>query len=132
MILDSSALIAIVLREPEAPLIVWAITSADRSRVGSPTLLEAEMVARGRRGRRGSRRLTAILEHFEIEEIPFRPEHRAAAAAAFADHGKGRSSARLNFGDCMAFALAKVEGQPLLSLDEAFAATDVELVPLGR
>lgn len=73
-----------------------------------------------------------MIDRFEIEEIPFGPEHRAAAEAAFGAHGKGRSPTRLNFGDCMAYAVARLADEPLLTLDRAFAATDIELVPLGR
>ncbi len=130
MIIDTSALVAVIRGEPEAPRIVRSITSAMRCQIGSPTLFEAEMVVRSKTGRGGLRRLAELLASLQIEEIPFGPEHRTAAEAAFTAHGKGRSPTRLNFGNCMAYAMAKVAGQPLLTLDAAFAKTDVELVPL--
>ena len=83
---------------------------------------------RGRRG--GPTQIQELIEGFRIVEIPCGAEHRLAAEDLFASHGKGVSPTGLNFGDCMVCALAQVEGEPLLTLDEGIAKTGLDLVPL--
>lgn len=108
-----------------------AISGAERLIAGAPTIFETEMVMSARLGSRGPALVRAFLERVGIEEIPFTPEHRRAATDAFTRFGKGRSPAALNFGDCMTYAVAKVEAEPLLCVGGDFARTDLKLVPLG-
>ncbi len=107
-----------------------AVGDANRLLAGAPTIFETEMVMSARLGSRGPVLLRAFLERVGIEEIPFTAEHRRAATEAFTRFGKGMSPAALNFGDCMTYAIAKVEAEPLLCVGGDFARTDLELVTL--
>ena len=126
MIIDSSALVAIVLEEPEKALFLSAVEKASINLVVAPNLVEINLVLLGR----GGERLSTILEKFmgeaAIQTLPFTADHALAAREAFLRFGKGRHRAGLNFGDCMAYAAAKVERMPLLFKGEDFALTDVE------
>lgn len=83
-----------------------------------------------RLGPQGPDLVRSLLKRLEIAEIPFDSEHRRVATEAFMNFGKGRHPARLNFGDCMTYATAKVAQKPLLCIGGDFAGTDLELVPL--
>lgn len=130
MIVDSSALLAILFREPSAARIVAALDGAAERAAGAPTLFEAEMVVSARAGERGVAALRRLIDELGIGEVPFGPAHRLAATAAFEKFGRGRHPARLNLGDCLTYATAEVAGAPLLCVGEDFARTDLELVPL--
>lgn len=98
---------------------------ARRSLIGSPIVFEAGMVTSSRMGGDGLRIVRELLARLDAVEIPFNERHASIAHEAFANFGKGRHPAGLNFGDCMAYAVAKVAGQPLLFVDEDFGQTDI-------
>ena len=125
MVLDSSAIVAIHLREPGHELLIEKIDAAEVVVVGVPTLLETAMVLTERLGQDARPMLSAFLRRLEAEVIPFTEEHLDAAATAFVRFGRGRHPAALNFGDCMAYAVASVAGMPLLFTGEDFGRTDI-------
>ena len=125
MVLDSSAIVAIHLREPGHERLMDRIDAAEVVVVGVPTLLESVMVLTSRLGHDARPMLLAFLRRVEAEVIPFNQEHMDAAATAFIRFGKGRHPAALNFGDCMSYAVASVAGMPLLFMGEDFRQTDI-------
>ena len=125
MVLDSSAIVAIHLREPDHERLIDKIDAAEVVVVGVPTLLETAMVLTARLGQDARPMLFAFLRRVEAEVIPFNEEHLDAAATAFIRFGRGRHPAALNFGDCMSYAVASVAGMPLLSTGEDFRRTDI-------
>jgi ribonuclease VapC len=125
VILDSSAIVAILFDEQEAPVLAAAIGEAETLAVSAATLVEATMVAEGRT-RPGMREmLDDLLATVEPEVVAFTAEHAEIARAAWRRFGKGRHPAKLNLGDCFAYALAEARGEPLLFKGEDFARTDV-------
>ena len=134
MLLDSSALVALVMAERPARAVFDALAHASVRAVGAPTLVEAAMVLAGRRAaasRGATSELVMVLTRFEVTVIPFGQDHWLMAWAAFLRYGKGRHPAGLNFGDCLAYAVAKLSGLPLLCIGSDFAQTDLTLVPLA-
>lgn len=128
MIVDSSALIAVLLKEPGYEPILDRLTADETVRVGAPTLVETSMVLVARAGIVGKTLLARLLEEIEAEVIGFDHEHRDAAVQAFITYGKGRHPAGLNFGDCLTYAVARASGEPLLCVGEDFPLTDLPLV----
>lgn len=126
MIIDSSALVAIVLREPEAERMIEAVASASRPRISAATLVEAGIVLSHRLGFPAQDDLENLLAKLGVAIVPFTDTERVAALEAWWSFGRSRSKARLNFGDCIAYATAKVAGAPLLFKGEDFAKTDIE------
>jgi ribonuclease VapC len=131
MVIDSSALIAILRREPEGDAFKRAIFQAPIRLLSAVTKLEASMVAAGRRGGAGIAELDSLLADLRVVVVPFDDHHAMIARDAFLRYGKGRHRAGLNFGDCAAYALAIGEAEPLLFKGTDFGATDVEVVGLG-
>jgi len=127
MILDSSVLVAIALNEPEREAFLERIEVADNVAVGAPTLVEAGMVLSSRLGVEPAELLTGILATTDAAVIEFGPLHWQAAVTAWWRFGKGRHPARLNFGDCLAYATAAVAREPLLAKGNEFRATDIRL-----
>lgn len=128
MIVDSSAIVAIFLAEPDRERFTRAIDDAPAVGIGAPTLVEAAIVLRTRLGERALDTLADFLRMGDVAVIPFGEEHAHVAMAAFARYGKGRDPAALGYGDCLAYATAKVAGVPLLAKGDDFSRTDVELV----
>lgn len=126
MIVDSSALLAIVFREPGFETLIERITSAQAVAAGAPTLAETGIVLYARMGARADGLLERLLDEFAIDEIPFGEIHWREAVDAFRRFGKGRHTAALNFGDCMTYAIAQLAGEPLLFVGDDFVATDLE------
>jgi ribonuclease VapC len=126
MILDSSALVAILFKEPEAERLAAMIRDTDTTAIAAPTLLETAIVAEGRTLPGMAEKLDALLGAIRPEIVPFTAEHVSLARDAWRRYGKGRHRAGLNLGDCFAYALAKERGQPLLFKGDDFAATDIE------
>ncbi len=126
MVVDSSALIAILRGEPEEPAFRNAIRTAPNRLLGAPTRGEASMVALGRRGERGLEQMQALIERLELEVVPLSDDHAKLAIEAFRRFGKGRHSASLNYGDCFSYALAKATGEPLLFKGDDFSQTDIK------
>lgn len=127
MILDSSAIVTIILRELGSDRVLDAIEAADACRVGAPTLVETTMVLTGRLGDEGRTMLLSLLQEMNIDVLSFGDAHWRIAQSAFVRYGKGRHPAALNFGDCLTYATAYVAGEPLLCVGEDFAQTDLEL-----
>lgn len=125
---DTSALIAILRREAEAGSFA-RIIAASEARISAANWLEAATVADGSRVG-GGERLDEIVEPLGLQIKPVTPEHARAARSAFLRYGKGSGSpARLNFGDCLAYALAATSGAPLLFKGDNFTHTDILQVP---
>ncbi|WP_192259999.1 type II toxin-antitoxin system VapC family toxin [Mesorhizobium caraganae] len=126
MIIDSSVLVAILRLEPGYDRFVLAITQAKRRLLAAPTLLETTMVLAGRREDEILDRLDQFLRTASIETVPFTADHAAVARQTFLRYGKGRHPAALNFGDCIAYATARLEAMPLLFKGDDFRLTDIE------
>jgi ribonuclease VapC len=127
VIVDSSAMIAILLKEPGYERLRDRLAASEQASIGAPNVLESSMVLCARLGRAGKTLLARFLEEAEIEVVEFTADHWTVAADAFIAYGKGRHPAGLNFGDCMTYAVAKLAGEPLLCLGDDFPATDLEL-----
>ena len=125
MVIDSSALLAILQDEPERRALVEVIESADRRCLSVVNLVEASIVLETRRGPDAARLLDTLVERAGIEVVGVDLEQGALARRAFARYGKGRHSAGLNFGDCFAYALAQALGDSLLFKGNDFSQTDV-------
>ncbi len=125
LILDSSAILAVMLAEPGFDRILDRIGAAERVGIGAPTALEAAIVLSARWRLDARRLLLDFLREAEAEVVPFGVEHFEAALDAFLKYGKGRHPAALNFGDCLAYAVAEVAGLPLLFTGNDFAKTDI-------
>ncbi|MFI4988517.1 MAG: type II toxin-antitoxin system VapC family toxin [Alphaproteobacteria bacterium] len=126
MIIDASALIAILRAEPEAAACADAIEKARHRRISAVNFTEAAIVIDLARDPVASRRFDELLRRAEIAIEPVTAAQALIAREAYRDFGKGSGHpARLNFGDCFAYALAKTAGEPLLFKGEDFAATDI-------
>jgi len=125
MIIDSSALVAVVMAEPGFETLLTKITAASMRGIGTPTLLETLIVLTRRLHADPSPMLRALLREMQVEVIPFTEEHSLAALSAFLRFGKSRHPAALNFGDCIAYAMASVAEEPLLYVGEDFARTGI-------
>ncbi|MGB8259246.1 MAG: type II toxin-antitoxin system VapC family toxin [Terracidiphilus sp.] len=125
MIVDSSALIAILLGEPEGRLFDVAILHSADCRMSAGNYLEASMVVFSRRGADGVRDLDLLVVRFGIRVVPFIEPQARLARQAFERFGKGMHPAGLNFGDCIAYALARETGEELLCKGNDFAQTDI-------
>lgn len=126
MILDTSAILAILKDEPEAAAFGDALSGAERIAIAAPTLVELGMVAEGRAGERVRPRIDQLLQSMRAEVVPLTPELAAVALDGWRRYGKGRHPAGLNLGDCFAYALAKARNEPLLFKGDDFARTDVK------
>jgi ribonuclease VapC len=127
MILDSSAIVAVVLREPGFEELVRKIAGAQTVAVGAPTLAEAGIVLTARLERDARGLLQGLLREWEAVTVNFGEEHWREALSAYSRFGRGRHRARLNFGDCLSYAVAQLAGEPLLCTGNDFARTDLEL-----
>ncbi|TBW38013.1 type II toxin-antitoxin system VapC family toxin [Siculibacillus lacustris] len=127
MIVDTSALIAVLCREPEARAFVERIHTTDVCRISVANLLELHMVVERQLGPEGARQVDAVLGRAGVVAEPVTLEHGEFARRAFLDFGKGRHPAGLNIGDCFAYALAKANGEPLLFKGDDFSRTDIAI-----
>jgi ribonuclease VapC len=125
VVIDSSALVALHLREPGYEGILAKIADATIAVIGAPTLLETAMVLSARTRQDARLDLMNSLRRLRVQVVSFTEEHYDVAADAFLRYGKGRHAAGLNFGDCMSYAVASVSGLPLLYTGEDFARTDL-------
>ena len=125
MVLDSSAILAVLLAEPGHNRLLQRISEAPMVAVGAPTVVESAIVLSARIGRDARAELNEFLQEAEAEVIPFAAEHYNAAVDAFHRYGKGRHPAALNFGDCLAYAVASLAGLPLLFVGNDFSKTDI-------
>lgn len=127
MVLETSAFVAILQFEPERAALLGKLVPSGAI-MAAPSALEAHMVLRKHYGDRTADVIRGKLVELGIAVVPFAPEHVEEATRAFDRYGKGRHPAGLNFGDCIAYALAKVSGRPLLFVGDDFSKTDVEIV----
>jgi ribonuclease VapC len=132
MVIDTSALVAILKAEPERTAMLEALAKADRRLVSAVTVLEAAMVLEGRYGLDAGVDLELFLFDARTEIVPLDSRQSQAAVRAWRKFGKGRHPAQLNLGDCCVYALAKVSHEPVLCKGADFPRTDIPLVPLSR
>jgi ribonuclease VapC len=125
IVLDTSALVAILKGEVEARSFLQIIVDEDRCLLSAVGLFEASMVMIGRRPAAAAIDLDALVRRRGIEIVPFDEEQARRSRAAFVRYGKGRHAAALDFGDCVSYALAQSLGLPLLFKGTDFAKTDV-------
>ena len=125
MIIDTSAIIAILFNEDDAKTYAHAIARAESCRVSAATFVEAAIVVESQTKNSGSRQLDAFFRRAGISVEPVTEEHAHIARQAFTDFGKGRHSAGLNYGDCFSYALAKATGEALLFKGKDFSKTDL-------
>lgn len=130
MIVDSSALIAILRSEPEARTFAEAIENAFKLRISAANFVEAAVVVDGSRDPVLSRRFDDLLRDAQIQIEPVTEIQARIAREAYRDYGRGSGHpAKLNFGDCFAYALARDTGEPLLFKGTDFSHTDVAVAP---
>jgi ribonuclease VapC len=130
MVIDTSALLAILQDEPERRAFNEAIEAADSRRMSTATFVEVSIVIESRYGAEGLHDLDLFVDQAGIELVSVDIEQAKVARRAFSRFGKGRHSAGLNYGDCFPYALAVVLGEPLLFKGEDFPHTDVKpLIP---
>jgi ribonuclease VapC len=127
MVIDSSALLAIFLGEPERNSFLQQITQADVRRLSAATALETGIVLEARKGEAAGREFDLFIVRANLEVVAVDAEQVEVARSAWRKYGKGRHPAGLNFGDCFAYALAKFSGEPLLAKGADFGSTDIDL-----
>jgi len=125
MIIDSSVILTLLLREPEAERVARAIALDAVRLMSSATWLEVSMAVFLRVGEEGLRDFDLLVAKYQIEIVPMTPLQAELARRAFKLYGKGLHPARLNFGDCIVYALAKDTGEALLFKGEDFTKTDI-------
>ncbi len=126
MVIDTSAILAILRDEPERRAFNEAIEAAESRLMSAASFVEASMVIETRRGYEGLRDFDLFMAKAGIEIAPVDADQAHIARQAFRDFGKGRHPAGLNFGDCFSYALARATGLPLLFKGNDFARTDIE------
>ena len=125
MIVDTSAILAVLFHEGDAARYARAIT-ASPCRMSAVTLLETTIVVESRGGEAAGHELDTFLKSAEVELVPVTVDHVEGARRAWRRFGKGNHPARLNFGDCFVYALADAKREPLLFKGADFAQTDIE------
>lgn len=125
MIVDTSALVAVILGEPDAEAQLARMASAETLALSAATLTEALIVVEARQGREAATDLVALLAELEAEIASLDEDQAELAASAWRRFGKGRHPAALNLGDAFSYALAAARGEPLLFKGRDFSATDV-------
>ena len=124
--IDTSALVAVVFGEQDAALYAGSmLTNVGDCMISAATLLEASIVAEAKQGPAATQDLRSLVEQIGAEIVPVDAATSSVAFAAWQRFGKGRHPAALNFGDCLAYALAKAVGAPLLYKGDDFAQTDI-------
>ena len=129
MVVDTSALLAVLFAEREAEEFARAIADSEVSRISAATFLEAGIVADNQTDQRTGRQLDALVANFRLRIEPVTEQQVRIARQAYLDFGRGKHPAGLHFGDCFAYALAKATGEPLLFKGEDFARTDIRPYP---
>jgi ribonuclease VapC len=125
MVLDTSALLALLLDEPMAPAMARAIASDPRRLVSAFTALETSVVIEAKKGENGGREFDLLVCKAGIDIVPMDSGQAELARSAWRKFGKGRHPAGLNIGDCCSYALARFTGEPLLFKGQDFDRTDV-------
>jgi ribonuclease VapC len=132
MVIDTSAIIAVLLGEANAASIAQAIEAGSPRLLSAANLLETSMVIESRKGEAGGRELDLLLYRAAIEVVAVDQDQAETARLAWRRFGKGRHPPGLNYGDCFAYALAKTRRLPLLFQGDDFSQTDIAGVPLLR
>jgi ribonuclease VapC len=130
MVIDTSALVAILWKESERVRFLEAIQATDLRRMSAATFVETSIVVEKKRGAEGVRELDAFLTAAAIDVVAVDARQAQVARRAYTVYGKGRHRAGLNYGDCFSYALATTLGEPLLFKGDDFVHTDVEPVAL--
>lgn len=130
MVLDTSALIAILTAEPEANTFAAVIATAATRLLSAASLLETAIIIEARYGPAGGQKLDELIRVAQVQVEPVTVEQVTSARLAYRVYGKGCHPAGLNYGDCFAYALAKISGEPLLFKGNDFGQTDIETVLL--
>ena len=128
MVLDTSALLTVLLNEPEADAFRLAIESDPVRLLSAASLVETAIVIEARVGEAGGRELDRLVQKADVEIVPVDADQADLARHAYRRFGKGRHPAGLNYGDCFSFALSQSSGEPLLFKGDDFARTDVAAV----
>lgn len=127
MIVDSSALVAIALRQQGYEPMLETLLASSGAGIGAPTLAEAAIVLSARLDRDARPLLARLVQELSLVVVPFGEDHADEAAEAFQRFGKGRHRAALNFGDCLTYTVASLSGEELLCLGDDFTRTDLRL-----
>ena len=127
-VIDTSALIAIALAEPNADPLTAKLLSIERRYIGAPSVLEAEIVLAQRAPNAPVNAITELMQTLGIDELAFTQAMRERSHNAWQIFGKGRHPAALNYGDCMSYGVASALGLPLLFIGNDFVRTDIQLV----
>ena len=128
MVVDTSAVIAILCGEPETESFVRALAGDAKKMITAFNALESAIVIEAKKGESGGRELDLLLHRARIEIVSLNSEHVELALTAWRKYGKGNHPAGLNIGDCCAYALAKYSGEPLLFKGDDFSRTDIQPV----
>jgi len=128
MVIDTSAVVAILSNEPDAETLERAVAADPVRLMSAATLLETSIIIESKFGEAGGRELDLWIDIAEVEIVPVTNDHASAARTAYRRFGKGRHPAGLNFGDCYAYALVAISGEPLLCKGDGFARTDLVTV----
>jgi ribonuclease VapC len=128
MVIDTSALMAVLLQESDADRVAQAIDAGSPRLLSAASLLEASIVIESRKGEAGGRELDLLLYRAGIEVVAVDQNQAETARAAWRRFGKGRHPAGLNYGDCFAYALARSRRLPLLFCGHDFSQTDIDFV----
>lgn len=132
MIVDSSAVVAMLLGEPDWERLLSAAFDAETLNMSAATWLESAIVVDARNEPVLSRQLDELMNRLKVNVRPVTPAQAALARLAFRDYGKGRHRAALNYGDCFSYALAAESREPLLCTGDDFTHTDLDVVELPR
>ena len=129
MVVDSSALLAVLFGEEDSASYIEALAAGERKYISSLNLFEAAVVVEARKGENGAKAFTALTANAELEVLPFDASQAEIALAAWRRFGRGRHPAGLNLGDCAAYALAITLNERLLFKGTGFTRTDVAIYP---
>jgi ribonuclease VapC len=127
MVLDSSAILAILLNEPDAPRLVAALEREPVRRISAASVVESGIVIFARHGDPGDRELDVLLHRLAVDVVPVTAEQAELARMAYRTFGKGHHAAALNYGDCFSYALAALSGDALLCTGDDFSKTDIRI-----
>jgi ribonuclease VapC len=127
MVVDTSALVAILKVEPDASTLLSRLGNSGTNRISTAMLLEAQMVVISQMGEAGVPELELLMNRAQIQVVPFNADHMRWALHGWRHYGKGLHRAALNLGDCFSYGLAKAMDAPLLFKGEDFQYTDVKV-----
>jgi ribonuclease VapC len=128
MVIDTSAVLALLWDEDDAPRILAALENDTTRLMSAASVVEAGIVVQAKYGDSGERELDVLLQRLAVDVVPVTEEQTEYARSAFRLYGKGRHPAGLNYGDCFSYALAVVGGEPLLFTGNDFSKTNVRVV----